>query len=137
MNGTCVRMSTHVSWFLCLACIVGCVHPLQATVLLCSLQSTVVQHLYFKPRMSRCRRKSRGDMAGTTVLFKVRYCKIKNVFFILCVWFFMHCLCEKYYKAITVQCHVANCVSWVPWLTLLLKMCSRNPACSYVEDFLC
>ena len=57
---------------------------------------------------------------STTVLFKVLYCKIKNVFFISCVSsFFMYYLCEKYYKPITVQYYIANCVSWVPRLTLL------------------
>ena len=43
----------------------------------------------------------------TTVLFKVLYCKIKNVF---CVFYY---LCEKYYKPITVQQYIASCVSWV------------------------
>ena len=28
-------------------------------------------------------------------------------------------LCEKYYKPITVQNYIADCVSWVPQLTLL------------------
>ena len=47
------------------------------------------------------KRKSSGDVAGTTVLFKVLYCKINNVFFIFCVsLFFMYYLCEKYYKPI-------------------------------------
>ena len=31
----------------------------------------------------------------------------------------MYYLCEKYYKLITVQYYVADCVSWVPKLTLL------------------
>ena len=62
--------------------------------------------------MSGNKHKSRGDVAGTakkrqllyctTVLFKVLYCKIKNVFFIFCL-FVMYYLCEKYYKPITVQ----------------------------------
>ena len=54
----------------------------------------------------------------TTVLFKVLYCQIKmfSSFFVLA---FMCYLWEKYYKPTTVQCHVANCVSWVPRLTLL------------------
>ena len=67
-------------------------HPLQVVVLLCTLlcstvESTVVQYLYFKPRMSRHKRKSSGDVVGpakklsTLVLFKVLYCKIKNVLF--------------------------------------------------------
>ena len=56
----------------------------------------------------------------TTVLFKVLYCKIKNVFFIFYVClFFMYYLCEEYYKPMVVQYHVADCVSWVPRLTLL------------------
>ena len=62
----------------------------------------------------------------TTVLFKVLYCKILNVFFIFCVCFLMYYLCEKYYKPITgqyykpisVQYFIADCVSWVPGLTL-------------------
>ena len=55
-------------------------------------------------------------MAGTTVLFEVLYCEIKNVYF---VCLFMYYLCEKYYKPITVQYYVANCVSWVWRLTSL------------------
>ena len=45
----------------------------------------------------------------------------------------MYYLCEKYYKLITVQYYIADCVSWVPRLTLLdltnkldLRMCSQN-----------
>ena len=55
----------------------------------------------------------------TTVLFKLLYCKIKNIFLIFLCLFFMYYLCEKYYKPITVQHYIANCVSWVPRLTLL------------------
>ena len=70
---------------------VTCVRPLQVTVLLCTLlystvESTVVQYLYFKPRMSGSKRKSNSDVAGTTVLFKVLYCKIKKVF-MFCLFF--------------------------------------------------
>ena len=53
----------------------------------------------------------------TPVLFKVLHYKIKNVFFIACM-FFMYYLCEKY-KPIAVQYYRANHVSWVPGLTLL------------------
>ena len=43
--------------------------------------------------------KSSRDVAGTTVLLKVLYCKIENVFFIFFVCLcFMYYLCEKYYK---------------------------------------
>ena len=31
----------------------------------------------------------------------------------------MYYLCEKYYKPITVQYYIAECVSWVSRLTLL------------------
>ena len=48
----------------------------------------------------------------------VLYCKIKNVFFIFCL-FFMYYLCEKYYKSITVQYYIDDCVGWVPTLILL------------------
>ena len=69
--------------------------------------------------MSGSKCKSSGDVAGTTILFEVLYCKIKNVFFIFLHLFFMYCLCEKNYKPITVQYYIADCVSWVPRLTLL------------------
>ena len=102
--------------------------------------------------MSGGKRKSSGDVADTakkhqllyytTLLLKVLYCKIKNVFFIFCV-FFMYYLCEKYHKPIIVQYNLANCVSWVPTLALLdltnkldLWTCSRNRTCLYVGDLL-
>ena len=67
---TCVCMSSHISQFTCLAYIVTCVHPLQVVVLLCILlyntvQSRVVQYLYFKPRISGSKCKSSSDVAGT------------------------------------------------------------------------
>ena len=31
----------------------------------------------------------------------------------------MYYLCEKYYKPITVEYYIADCVSWVPRLILL------------------
>ena len=55
---------------------------------------TVVQWLYFKPRTCRNKCKSGSDVAGATVLLKVLYYRIKNVY-ILC---FLHYLCEKYYN---------------------------------------
>ena len=49
----------------------------------------------------------------------------------------MYYLCEKYYKPITVQYYIANCVRWIPRLTLLdLRMHSQNGTCSYVGDLL-
>ena len=35
------------------------------------------------------------------------------------VFVFMYYLCEKYYKSITVPSYIADCVCWVPRLTLL------------------
>ena len=75
--------------------------------------NTAVQELYFHPAGPEAR-KSGSDAAGTAVLFKVLYCKIKNVFFI-----FMYNLGEKWCKPLTVHCYIASCVSWVPRLTLL------------------
>ena len=50
-------------------------------------------------------------------------------FYVLFVW--------KYYKAITVQYYIADCLRWVPGLTLLdLWTCSRNGTHSYVGDLL-
>ena len=40
--------------------------------------------------------------------------------FIFCVCLFLvYYLCEKYYKPITVQYYIADCVSWVPKLNEL------------------
>ena len=92
------RMSSPVSYCMCLAYIVTCEHPLQVVVLLCTLQhleSIVVQYPYFKPRMSRSKRKSSVDVAGTTVLFKVPYYKITNTFFSFCVCLFLCLICVK------------------------------------------
>ena len=64
--------------------------------------------------MSGSKCKSCG-VASISVLFKISYCKIKNIYFL----FFTYCLCEKYLKPITVQYYIADCVTWVPPLTLL------------------
>ena len=54
------------------------------------------------------------------VFLKVLYCKIRNIFFIFCVCFLCtYYVCEKHYKPITVQYYIADCVIWVPRLTLL------------------
>ena len=72
----------------------------------------------------------------TTVLFKVLYCKIKNVFFILCL-FFMYYLREKYYKPITVQYYIADCVSWVPRLCWTYKQIGLTNMLSEQNSFIC
>ena len=58
--------------------------------------------------MSGNKCKSSGNVAGNTEFFKVLYCKIQNVYF-MCL-FFMYYLCEKYYKPITEQYHIADYV---------------------------
>ena len=78
--------------------------------------------------------------SSTIVLSKVLYCKIKNVD-LLCL-FFGHYLCEKSYKPITLWNYVADCVSWVPRLTLDLwinwtyERALRMELSSYVGDSL-
>ena len=42
---------------------------------------------------------------------------LKCFHYFLCLFFM--CLCEKYYKPIIIQFSIADCVSWVPRLTLL------------------
>ena len=42
----------------------------------------------------------------------------KCFLYLLCLCF-MYYLCEKYYKPITAQCYIADCVSWAPRLTLM------------------
>ena len=57
----------------------------------------------------------------TVLPYFSRYCTVRlkmfSLFFV-CL-FCMYYLCENYCKPITVQYYVANCVSWVPKLTLL------------------
>ena len=67
--------------------------------------------------MSGSKCKTRGDIASTAIIFKVLYCRIKNVSLFLC--FLMHYLYENYYKTYTVQYYIAFCVDWIPRLTLL------------------
>ena len=107
---------------MCLAYLVTCVHPLQVVVLLCTLQycteySSIVS-LFQAQDVQKQASKPVG-VAGTTVFFKALYCKIKSLFFIFCVClFFMYYLREKYYKPIPLQYYRADCVSWVPRLTV-------------------
>lgn len=67
---------------------ISAVAVLLYAILFSAVQSTVLQRLYVKPRMSSSKCKSRGDGAVATVLFKVLYCNIKNVFSIF--YFFLY-----------------------------------------------
>ena len=67
----------------------------------------------------------------TVLLYFTRYHTVRLKMF----YFFMCYLCEKYYKPVTVQYYIANCVSCVPRLTLLyLRTHSQNGTRSYVGD---
>ena len=71
----------------------------------------------------------------STVLFKVLYCKIKNVLFFVFVFLCTHCLCKKCYKPVTVQYYTADCVRCVPRLTLLdFWTSSQNGTRPYAVD---
>ena len=39
--------------------------------------------------MSGSKYKNSGDVAGTTVLFQVLYCKVEHVFLIVCAYLFL------------------------------------------------
>ena len=55
----------------------------------------------------------------TVLLCFSRYCKIKNVFFIFHVSFFVYYLFEKCLKPVIVQGDIVDYISWVPCLILL------------------
>ena len=55
----------------------------------------------------------------SVLLYFSRYCTVRLKTFSFFVCFLMYYLCEKYYKPITIQYYIADCVSWVPRLTLL------------------
>lgn len=58
-----------------------------------------------------------GDVAGTLLYF-TGYCTVRLKLFHL-FFAFRYNLCLKYYKPITVQDNIANCVSWVSRLALM------------------
>ena len=48
----------------------------------------------------------------------------------------MYYLCKKYYKPVTVQYCIADCISWVPRLTLLERT-NRTYECSLRMELVC
>ena len=76
----CVLCRPHVCAPACVCCAVHTCAP--------SAQRPLVQCLYFRPRVSRSKCKT-GDVVGTTALFKVLYYKMKGVFFIFIVCFYV------------------------------------------------
>ena len=107
------------------------VHQHQAVNLqlaLCLLLLMILQLYHLPPPLSptvnnslclltRCQHLYASCCTVLTVLFKVSCCKILNIFFISCLFFYV--LCEKYYEFITLQYYTANYVSRAPRLTLL------------------
>ena len=57
--------------------------------------------------------------------------------FSLFLCFFMYYLCEKYYKVITVQYYIADCVGWVPRLTLLDLLSNWIYKCARGAEHVC
>ena len=91
----------------------------------------------YKPSSCKLSKMRMCPSTPAVVLYFSRYCTVRlNMFYFLCL-FFMYYLCERCYKPITVQYYIADCVSWVPRLTLLdLQTCSQNGTHSYVGDLL-
>ena len=98
----------------CLPSVSYCWWAFSSTIshLLCLLQLVTLLAVFLMPvPVATC---------CTVLLYYSRYCTIKFKMFPFFVFIsFMYYLCEKYYKAITVQYHVINCVNWAPRLTLL------------------
>ena len=64
--------------------------------------------------------------------------RLKMFSFFVCLFFmYQYCLCEKYYKPITVQYYIANCVSWVPRLTLLDLRTNWTYECALRMELVC
>ena len=129
-------MSSHVGQFACLAYVVTFMDPLQVVVFLCTLlhrtvQSTVVQCLYFRPEMSKNKHKSSSDVAGI-ILYLPRQCPIRLKMFSVSLYlFFMYYLCKKYYKPITVQYYMHAQLLTRIWLLCHCMDC--NPPDSFVQ----
>ena len=77
-----------------------------------------MQCLYFKSRCPEATEKA--EVRKLVLLYLSRYCTVRLKWFSLILNLFLrYHLCEKYYKPMTVQYYIADCVSWVPRLTSL------------------
>lgn len=97
---TCARTSSRMSEFTCLAVRRHLGDPPRVAVRLCvspysAVWTAIVQHLYFRPRVSGSTRERCDDTAGTGVLPKVLCYKIKNAYFFVPSCFFVCYLCGK------------------------------------------
>ena len=96
-----------------------------------SLSSTISRllPLLWAETLPACRS---GSAPVCQLLYFARHCTIKlNMFSLFLCLFFMYYLCENYYKPVTVQNYIDNCVSWVPKLTLLDLQANWNRAHLY------
>ena len=70
-------------------------------------------------------------LCSTTVLFKVWDCKIKNIFFIFCL-FLMYYLCEKY-EPLMIQYYIADCVTWANFVGSVLITQLWPTLCDHID----
>ena len=73
-------------------------HLLQVVELLCTVEYRIEHSSavsLFQTQDVQSKHKGSGEVAGTIVLFKALYCKIKNTFFIFLSLFFTYYLCAN------------------------------------------
>ena len=70
-------------------------------------------------------------LCSTTVLFKVWDCKIKNIFFIFCL-FLMYYLCENY-EPLMIQYYIADCVTWANFVGSVLITQLWPTLCDHID----
>ena len=85
-----------LSQFTGLSHVVMCVQAPRVVLLLCRYCMVLhaVQDLYFKPRMSRRKHESSGDVAGTVLYFS-RACTVRLKYFLLYVFGVFCIICVK------------------------------------------
>ena len=92
-----------------------CISPLPSAVpeLHTSLYNTVTPRLH---------ETSNGQTCPCLPAAELYHCSPQSTVYIhvFSVWFFMYYLCEKYYKPITGQYYIADCVSWV-WVCVCAR----------------
>ena len=110
----CVRMSNHIrpEWHCSFSSVSGCWRSAlpSPTPSPSSISNSSCLFIRCQPLYTGC---------CTILLYFSRSCTVRSTMFIFLFCFSMYCLCEKYYKPVTVQYSIVNCVSWVPSLTLL------------------
>ena len=104
-----------------------CISPLPSAVpeLHTSLYNTVTPRLH---------ETSKGQTCPCLPAAALYHCTPQSTVYIhvFSVWFFMYYLCEKYYKPITGQYYIADCVSWV-WVCV----CACSPGSARGQESAC